>query len=114
MDEIITTLATLTADPLKTETMEKNIRTRVFQVQVRHKNFPELLNAAVIIKTNLKTGRAAKGLLFSKETQVNNAAHFSLFMVTFSRLLSAKIEGVNRGSMPDLKTVFRGCIEGMS
>jgi len=34
----------------------------------------------------------------AKETQVNNTAHFSLFMVTFSRLLPAKIEGVNRGA----------------
>ncbi|UOA07868.1 hypothetical protein [Methylobacter sp. S3L5C] len=42
-----------------------------------------------------------------KETQVNNAANFSLFMVTFSPLLSAKIEGTNKGSMLDLKTIFR-------
>ncbi|PZN75138.1 MAG: hypothetical protein DM484_19500 [Candidatus Methylumidiphilus alinenensis] len=28
-------------------------------------------------------------------------------MVTFSRLLSAKIEGLDRGSMLDLKTIFR-------
>jgi len=90
-------------------------------VRVWHKNFPELLNAAAIIKTNLKTGRAAKVLLFRdakqyggledfmniKATQINNAAHFSLFMATFSQLLPAKIEGVNRGSMLDLKTIFR-------
>ncbi len=43
----------------------------------------------------------------SKQTQVNNAANFALFMVTFSQLLSVKIEGVNRGSMLDLKTIFR-------
>ena len=42
-----------------------------------------------------------------KETQVGNFANFSLFMVTFSRLLSAKIEGLDTGSMLDLKTVFR-------
>jgi hypothetical protein len=42
-----------------------------------------------------------------KETQVGNFANFSLFMVTFSRLLSAKMEGLNQGSMLDLKTVFR-------
>jgi putative transposase len=28
-------------------------------------------------------------------------------MVTFARLLSAKMAGLDRGSMPDLKTVFR-------
>ncbi len=42
-----------------------------------------------------------------KETQVGNAANFSLFMVTFSQVLSAKVEGLDRGSMLDLKTVFR-------
>ncbi len=42
-----------------------------------------------------------------KETQVGNFANFSLFMVTFSRLLSAKMEGLDRGSMLDLKTIFR-------
>src|SRR5665811_1777335 len=140
------TLETLTAGHLKEEIIEKGIRTRVYQVQVWHKNFPELLNVVIIVKTNLKTGRTAKVLLFSddlalasetlidyyslrfqiefnfrdakqywgledfmnvKETQVNNAANFSLFMVTFSQLLSAKIEGINKGSMLDLKTIFR-------
>ena len=42
-----------------------------------------------------------------KETQVGNAANFSLFMVTFSQTLSSKMEGINRGSMLDLKTIFR-------
>lgn len=140
------TLETLTDEHLKSETVEKNIQTRIYQVQVWHKNFPELLNVVIIVKTNLKTGRTAKVLLFSddltlasemlidyyslrfqiefnfrdakqywgledfmniKETPVKNAANFSLFMVTFSQILSSKIEGINRGSMLDLKTVFR-------
>ena len=126
--------------------MEKGIRTQIYQAAVWHKNFPDRLNVVIIVKTNLKTGKSAKVLLFSddlmlasetligyyslrfqiefnfrdakqywgledfmnvKETQVNNAANFSLFMVTFSQLLSAKMEGVNRGSMLDLKTLFR-------
>jgi putative transposase len=116
------------------------------QAQAWHRNFPERLNVVVIVKTNLKTGRSAKVLLFSddlaltadtlieyyslrfqiefdfrhakqywgledfmnvKETQVGNFANFSLFMVTFSRLLCGKMEGLNGGSMLDLKTTFR-------
>ena len=42
-----------------------------------------------------------------KETQVGNAADLSLFMVTFSQILASKIERVNKGSMLDLKTIFR-------
>jgi len=140
------TLETLTDAHLKSEAVEKDIRTRVYQVPAWHRNFPERLNVVVIVKTNLKTGKTAKVLLFSddlalaaetlieyyslrfqiefdfrdakqywgledfmnvKETQVGNFANFSLFMVTFSRLLSANMEGLDRGSMLDLKTVFR-------
>ena len=42
-----------------------------------------------------------------KQTPVNNMANFSLFMVTFSQLLAAKIDGLEQGSMQDLKTVCR-------
>ena len=42
-----------------------------------------------------------------QETQVGNAANFSLFMVTFSQILSTKMEGVKKGSILDLKTIFR-------
>lgn len=140
------TLESLKEEHLKSETVEKDIQTRVYQVNVWHKNFPELLNVVIIVKTNLKTGRCAKVLLFSddltlasetlvdyyslrfqiefnfrdakqywgledfmnvKERQVNNVANFSLFMVTFSKLLSAKIDGINKDSILDLKTIFR-------
>jgi len=124
------TLDTLTDAHLQSEIVEKGIKTRIYQVQVWHKKFPELLNVVIIVKTNLKTGRVAKVMLFSddlmldsetlinyyslrfqiefdfrdakqywgledfmnvKETKVNNAANFSLFMVTFSQLLAAEI-----------------------
>ena len=42
-----------------------------------------------------------------KEAQVGNFANFSLFMVTFSRLLCNKMESLSGDSMLDLKTVFR-------
>ncbi|MDO9142627.1 MAG: hypothetical protein Q7U38_20080 [Methylobacter sp.] len=45
--------------------MENNVTTRIYQVQLWHKNFPELLNVVVIAKTNLVNGRTAKVLLFS-------------------------------------------------
>lgn len=122
------------------------IETKIYQVKVWHKLFPALLNVVIIVKTNLKTGKTAKVLLFTddlsldfekviayyqlrfqiefnfrdakqywgledfmniKQTQVSNAANFSLFMVTFSQLLSVQIEGLEQSSMLDLKTVFR-------
>jgi hypothetical protein len=44
--------------------LQGGIRARVYQAQAWHSNFPGLLNVAVIVKTNLKTGRTAKALLF--------------------------------------------------
>ena len=41
------------------------------------------------------------------EIQVSNAANFSLFMVTFSKLLLSQLQGMNIESIQDLKTVFR-------
>ncbi len=41
------------------------------------------------------------------EIQVGNAANFSLFMVTFSKLLLSQLQGMNIESIQDLKTVFR-------
>jgi len=43
------------------------------------------------------------------EVQVSNAANFSLFMVTFSKLLLSQpqLQDMNIESMLDLKTVFR-------
>ncbi|TXL12949.1 hypothetical protein BMR06_17040, partial [Methylococcaceae bacterium HT5] len=42
-----------------------------------------------------------------KETQVTNAANFSLFMVTFSKLLLPQIESLGQKSILDLKSTFR-------
>jgi putative transposase len=42
-----------------------------------------------------------------KETKVSNSANFSMFMVTFSQLLAPEINGLQVGSMWDLKTIFR-------
>ena len=141
------TLETLTESHLcEPAKIEDDIETKTYQVQVWHKLFPALLNVVIIVKTNLKTGKMAKVLLFTddlglsfdkliayyqlrfqiefnfrdakqywgledfmniKQTQVSNAANFSLFMVTFSQLLAMKIEGLEKSSMLDLKTVFR-------
>jgi len=137
---------TLTDSCLRHESIEKNIKTKIYQIEVWHKLFPCLLNVVILIKINLKTGKTAKIILFTddldlsydkvidyyklrfqiefnfrdakqywgledfmntKETQVINAANFSLFMVTFSQLLAPKIEGLEQRSMLDLKTCFR-------
>ena len=34
---------------------DKGIQTKIYQTQVRHKEFAQLLNVVIIVKTNLKT-----------------------------------------------------------
>lgn len=141
------TLETLTdAHLCKPAKIDGDIESKIYQIQVCHKLFPSLLNVVIIVKTNLKTGKMAKVLMFSDDlnlsfdklvayyqlrfqiefnfrdakqywgledfmntgqTQVSNAANFSLFMVTFSQLLAMKVKGLEQSSMLDLKTVFR-------
>ena len=47
--------------------IEKDIQTCVYQLQVRHKTFAELLNVVCIVKTNLKTHSVAHVLVFSND-----------------------------------------------
>ena len=54
----------LTEQHLHSKAIEKNIETCVYQIQAWHKNFPDLLNVIFIVKTNLKTGKTAKVILF--------------------------------------------------
>ena len=60
----------MTPEHLCHEVVEKNIRTRIYQVQLLHKNFPQPLNVVVIVKTNLTTGKSAKVLLFSDDLEL--------------------------------------------
>lgn len=46
---------------------KKEIRTRIYQMQVRHKKFAVPLNVVVIYKENMKTGKQARVLLYSTD-----------------------------------------------
>ena len=59
-----------TDEYLCSESVKKNIKTCVYQLQVRHKNFPTLLNVVFIVKTNLKTGKMAKVLVFCNDLEL--------------------------------------------
>jgi len=47
--------------------VEKDIETRIYQVQARHKTFAQPLNIVCLVKTNLKTQAQAHVLLFSSD-----------------------------------------------
>lgn len=52
---------------LKEETIEDNIRTRVYQITALHRRFAQSLNVVVITKVNIKTGAFANVILFSND-----------------------------------------------
>ena len=52
---------------LKETTVEKDIHTNIYQAQMRHKEFAQALNVVIIVKTNLKTGKWARVVLFSSD-----------------------------------------------
>lgn len=52
---------------LKSDTVEKNTRTRMYQFTAVHKKFADPLNVVVILKLNDKTGKTARIILFSTD-----------------------------------------------
>ena len=52
---------------LQQTTVEDQIETCIYQVELLHKEFPQPLNVVVLVKTNLRTGAQAHVLLFSSD-----------------------------------------------
>ena len=55
---------------LESEKTEKNIRTRIYQLNVLHKKIAVPLNVVIISKKNLKTGKVAHVILFSTDLEL--------------------------------------------
>lgn len=50
---------------------DKEIETKIYQIEVWHKKFADLLNVVVIVKTNLKTHKVARVVLFSSDLDLS-------------------------------------------
>jgi putative transposase len=61
---------TIAKQYLKSTNVEGNIRTSTYQIEIWHKLFPELLNVVIIIKTNLKTNKTRRVILFSSDLEL--------------------------------------------
>jgi len=55
---------------LKSASIDCNIRTCIYQLNVWHKLFADMLNVIIIVKTNLNTGQVAHVILFSSDLQL--------------------------------------------
>jgi len=56
---------------LCSEEHKKEIRTRIYQMPVRHKKFAETLNVVIICKENIKTGKRARVILYSTDLRLS-------------------------------------------
>ena len=55
---------------LKSSSVDKGIRTGVYQMLMWHKCFPEPLNIVLVVKTHLRTGATAHVVLFSSDREL--------------------------------------------
>lgn len=55
---------------LKSTSIDKEIKTQIYQMPLWHKKFADLLNVVVIVKTNLKTNKTAPVVLFSSDLEL--------------------------------------------
>ena len=52
---------------LKSTSIDKDIKTQIYQMSLWHKKFADLLNIVVIVKTNMQTNKTAHVVLFSSD-----------------------------------------------
>ena len=56
---------------LQSDTTKKQLRTRIYQLDMIHKRFSDALNVVIIIKENQKTGKKARIILFSTDLELD-------------------------------------------
>jgi putative transposase len=57
---------------LRSSSVDKGIRTAVYQMLMWHKCFPEPLNVVLVMKTNLRTGATAHVVLFCSDQELSH------------------------------------------
>ena len=68
---------------LQATTVEGHIETRRYQAQLLHKEFAQLLNVVLLVKTNLRTQAQAHVLLFSSDLTLASAALVDYYGLRF-------------------------------
>jgi hypothetical protein len=71
------------AKHLKQTSVEGDIQTDIYQVQMLHKEFAQPLNVVIIVKTNLKTQARAHVILFSSDLNLPYAQLIDYYALRF-------------------------------
>jgi len=64
-------------------TREDNIETRIYQIPVWHKLFPDQLNVAIIVKTNLLNAKTARVILFTTDLSLGFSCLIDYYHLRF-------------------------------
>jgi putative transposase len=56
---------------LKENSINKNIETKIFQMNLIHKKFADMLNVVITIKRNIETNKSARMILFSTDLDLD-------------------------------------------
>src|SRR2546425_9830739 len=68
---------------LKATTVEGQVKTCIYQMQLLHKEFPQPLNVVIIVKTNLRTQARAHVVLFSSDSTLAYAPLIDYYGLRF-------------------------------
>jgi putative transposase len=68
---------------LKSMSIDKEIKTQIYQMSLWHKKFADLLNIVVIVKTNLKTNKTAHVVLFSSDLELGYEKMIDYYRLRF-------------------------------
>jgi putative transposase len=68
---------------LKQSSIEEDIQTDIYQAHMLHKEFTDLLNVVIIVKTNLKTQARAHVILFSSDLDLTHAQLIDYYALRF-------------------------------
>ena len=68
---------------LKATSIDKEIKTQIYQMSLWHKKFADLLNIVVIVKTNLKTNKTAHVVLFSSDLELGYEKMIDYYRLRF-------------------------------
>ena len=68
---------------LESRKTEDGILTSIYQSQMLHKSFAQVLNVVIITKTNLKTGKFAHVVLFSSDLQLSSEKVIDYYSLRF-------------------------------
>lgn len=68
---------------LKTSSTDKDIETKIYQLKAWHKQFADLLNVVVMVKTNLQTHKVAHVVLFSSDLDLSYDLVIAYYQLRF-------------------------------